>query len=128
VVGVPVAGRQLAQLEQMIGMFVNTLAIRSYPIQNKTFRQFLNEIKEKTMNALQHQDYPFDHLVSRLKLERDLSRNPLFDTMFRFQSIGEEKRVPSLHIEPYPIETLFVPFDLILTVTERPDGLHCTFD
>ncbi|MBJ8191330.1 hypothetical protein JDS79_31575, partial [Bacillus cereus] len=92
VVGTPVAGRSHVQLERMLGMFVNTLTLRNAPVQEKTFRQFLDEVKDNALNAFEHQDYPFDMLVNRLHLQRDLSRNPLFDTMFRLQNFMDGSR------------------------------------
>lgn len=138
VVGTPVAGRSHVQLERMLGMFVNTLALRNTPVQEKTFRQFLGEVKDNTLNAFEHQDYPFDMLVNRLHLQRDLSRNPLFDTMLRLQNFMDGSReVPGLQVKPYPLESSFASFDLMLTVVEMPtangedhrhNGLHCTFE
>ncbi|MFW9332519.1 non-ribosomal peptide synthetase [Paenibacillus polymyxa] len=138
VVGTPVAGRSHVQLERMLGMFVNTLALRNAPVQEKTFRQFLNEVRDNALNAFEHQDYPFDMLVNRLHLQRDLSRNPLFDTMFRLQNFMDVSReIPGLQVKPYPLESSFASFDLMLTVVEPiaqnegddgQAGLHCTFE
>ncbi|ODB56712.1 non-ribosomal peptide synthetase [Paenibacillus polymyxa] len=139
VVGTPIAGRSHVQLERMLGMFVNTLTLRNAPVQEKTFRQFLDEVKDNALNAFEHQDYPFDMLVNRLHLQRDLSRNPLFDTMFRLQNFMDGSReVPGLLVKPYPLENSFASFDLMLTVVEMPtekgasnisrNGLHCTFE
>ncbi|MCC2442988.1 non-ribosomal peptide synthetase [Bacillus cereus] len=129
IIGTPSSGRHHIQVEKMIGMFVNTLAIRSYPTYEKTFSQFLNEVRGKTLEVLQNQEFPFDQLVNTLNLERDLSRNPLFDTMFRFQNFMDgEKEVSGLQVEPYPAVNGFTPFDLMLTITEMDGELHCTFD
>ncbi|MFP3632898.1 condensation domain-containing protein, partial [Burkholderia sp. SIMBA_045] len=67
-------------------MFVNTLAMRNYPKQEIKFADYLKEIKENTLNAYDNQDYQFDELVEKLNLQRDISRNALFDTMFSFHS------------------------------------------
>ncbi|KAF6577581.1 condensation domain-containing protein, partial [Paenibacillus sp. EKM211P] len=82
VVGTPIAGRNHSDVQPLIGMFVNTLAIRSYPAAVKTFLDYLKEIKETTLGAFEHQNYPFEELVDKVNVARDLSRNPLFDTMF----------------------------------------------
>ncbi|WP_422850956.1 condensation domain-containing protein, partial [Bacillus thuringiensis] len=66
-------------------MFVNTLALRNRPKKDKTFLEFLDEVKKSTLNAFENQDYPFELLVEKLKVQRDTSRNPIFDTMFTFQ-------------------------------------------
>ncbi|WP_150273751.1 non-ribosomal peptide synthetase [Paenibacillus tepidiphilus] len=129
IVGTPVAGRTHAQTAKMIGTFVNTLALRSHPLPELTFRQFLNEVKQVSLEALEHQDYPFDHLVNRLNLLRDVSRNPLFDVMLRLQNFTEgEKSIPGIQVQPYPLDNPYVPFDLVLTATEMPDGLHCIWE
>ncbi|HLP58027.1 MAG TPA: condensation domain-containing protein, partial [Candidatus Deferrimicrobium sp.] len=63
IVGAPVAGRRHSDLERIIGMFVNTLALRNYPSMHKTFREFLSEIKQNTLEAFENQDYPFEELI-----------------------------------------------------------------
>ena len=70
----------------MLGMFVNTLAMRGYPEGDKTFGQFLNEIRETCLNAYENQEYPFEQLVESVTVQRDMSRNPLFDVMMAMQN------------------------------------------
>jgi amino acid adenylation domain-containing protein len=82
VVGTPVAGRRHADLEGIIGMFVNTLPLRFYPGREKTFVEFLREVKENSLAAFENQEYPFEDLVEKVSPARDTSRNPLFDVMF----------------------------------------------
>ncbi len=89
VTGIPTAGRRHPDLEPIVGMFVNTLALRTYPSGDKTFRQYLGEVKQHTLQAFENQEYPFDDLVEHLTVQRDLSRNPLFDMMFVLQNIGD---------------------------------------
>ncbi|OMD33819.1 hypothetical protein BSK56_33865, partial [Paenibacillus borealis] len=68
VVGTPVSGRTHADTEPMIGMFVNTLALRNAPSGEKRFMDFLREVKERTLAAFEHQDYPFEELVEKLNV------------------------------------------------------------
>ncbi|MCP4151785.1 MAG: hypothetical protein GY757_28840, partial [bacterium] len=82
IVGTPTAGRRHADLESIIGMFVNTLAIRNYPEGTKTITEYLGEVKENTLQAFENQEYQFEELVEKLSLKRDTGRNPLFDVMF----------------------------------------------
>lgn len=82
--GVPVAARTNKELENLIGMFVNTLALRSYPEGQKTFSAYLREVKNTSLSCLENRDYPFELLIERLDVKRDMGRNPLFDTMFSF--------------------------------------------
>ncbi|HLP61944.1 MAG TPA: condensation domain-containing protein, partial [Candidatus Deferrimicrobium sp.] len=87
IIGTPVAGRRHADLEKIIGMFVNTLALRNYPVGERTFSEFLGEVKERILMVFENQEYPFEGLVDKLALKRDVGRNPLFDVMFSLQNI-----------------------------------------
>jgi amino acid adenylation domain-containing protein len=129
VVGTPTAGRRHADLNEVMGMFVNTLAIRSFPAPEKTFRGFLEEVSQGLLEAFDNQDYPFEALVEELKIERDLSRNPLFDTMFVLQNMElEDLEIPGLKITPYEFDNSVAKFDLTLTVTETGRGIYCKFE
>ncbi|SDO35592.1 amino acid adenylation domain-containing protein, partial [Pedobacter steynii] len=79
VIGSPIAGREHADLEGQIGFYVNMLALRSRFSGKDSFRELLNQVKQVTLEAYEHQIYPFDELVEALELKRDMSRNPLFD-------------------------------------------------
>ena len=96
--GTPTAGRVHADLNDMIGMFVQTLALRSEVDPNGSMTQLIEQVKEKTMRAFEHQQYPFERLLEKLNVQRDFSRHPLFDTVFTLtpdhstaQHIGEMK-------------------------------------
>ncbi|KAA8754994.1 non-ribosomal peptide synthase/polyketide synthase [Paenibacillus sp. UASWS1643] len=129
VVGTPIAGRNHSDVQPLIGMFVNTLAIRSYPAAGKTFLDYLKEIKETTLGAFEHQNYPFEELVDKVNVARDLSRNPLFDTMFALQNTENvEIQLPGLHLSTYASEEIVSKFDLSLDVTEIEDGLEYLFE
>ncbi|HLP48793.1 MAG TPA: amino acid adenylation domain-containing protein, partial [Candidatus Kapabacteria bacterium] len=127
VIGTTTAGRRHADLENTIGMFVNTLALRNYPEGHKDFEGFLVEVKERTLEAFENQEYPFEDLVEKVVLKRDVSRNPIFDTMF---TLHQENRVETsqLDIKPYEIESGIAKFDLILTCTESEEKLSFSFD
>ncbi|NSL87275.1 amino acid adenylation domain-containing protein [Chitinophaga sp. Mgbs1] len=112
VIGTPVAGRTHADLEQVIGMFVNTLAIRSYPSAEKTFEDFLLEIKTTALAAFENQDYPFEELVESLQLKRDPSRNPVFDLLFQFISHQPVESQGALSFRPHPMQVNIAKFDL----------------
>ncbi|WP_281887482.1 non-ribosomal peptide synthetase [Paenibacillus sp. YYML68] len=135
IVGSPIAGRPHADLSRLIGMFVNTLAIRTYPTGPKSFRDYLLEVKEQSLLAFEHQDYPFDELVDRLQLSRDMSRNPLFDTMLVVQNADQPQTnvaIDSLRVSTYAAEHNVAKFDLTLFVTEQQDeqgeSLACSFE
>jgi tyrocidine synthetase-3 len=122
VVGTPVAGRTHAELEKVIGMFVNTLPMRNFPRSEKTCSQFFREVKERTLQAFQNQDYPFDYLVENVANIPDKSRNPLFDVMLSLQNIiGQPGEEPDEHpTDPEQIveyENNTSKFDLSIDVT-----------
>ncbi|MCP4158035.1 MAG: hypothetical protein GY757_60565, partial [bacterium] len=70
IVGTPVAGRRHADLEKIIGMFVNTLALRNFPEGEKTFNEFLTEVKGRTLDAFENQEYQFEELVDKVSVNR----------------------------------------------------------
>jgi len=86
VIGTPVSGRTHKDTEQMLGMFVNTLAIRVSPSGDKSFAAYLAELKEQVLMAQEHQTYPFEDLVGHVAKKRDLSRHPIFDVMVAYQN------------------------------------------
>ena len=88
VVGTPVVNRETEELQNVLGMFVNSLPLRRKIDYSSTFLDFVNDVKEYCLEAFSHQSYPFDKLVSKLGIKRDISRNPIFDTMFIYQNNG----------------------------------------
>ncbi|MCL6588806.1 MAG: amino acid adenylation domain-containing protein [Firmicutes bacterium] len=129
VIGSPVAGRPHADLERLIGMFVNTLAMRNYPAGSKTFKEFLAEVKENALQAYQNQDYQFEELVEALNLQRDLSRNPLFDVMFVLQNTENKQiEIQGLQFIPYEFENNTAKFDLVLQAVEEKDGIDLSWE
>jgi hypothetical protein len=132
VTGTPVVGRRHADLERIIGMFINTLALRNYPASEKNFKEFLQEVRQRTLSAFENQDYPFEDLVGKVALGRDNSRNPLFDVVFTVQQrkrYPEEIREPEgakLKLKPYGREFILSQFDLIFYVEEVEDEVLFT--
>ncbi len=100
-------------------MFVNTLAMRNYPNEDKTFRNYLREVKENALKAYENQDYPLDELVEKLDLQRDMSRSALFDTMFVLQNLDtSNEEIKGLSFETYDSELNIANFDLTLSAVE----------
>ncbi|KJB88404.1 peptide synthetase, partial [Paenibacillus sp. E194] len=129
IVGTSIAGRTHGDTQPLIGMFVNTLALRNYPTSDKTFLSYLEEVKETTLGAYEHQNYPFEELVDKVQVSRDLSRNPLFDTMFSLQNLEDKEfKLEGLKLSPYPSEYGTAKFDLSVDVTEENGGLECIFE
>ncbi|MCP5051083.1 MAG: amino acid adenylation domain-containing protein, partial [bacterium] len=134
VVGAPVAGRPHADLESIMGIFVNTLPLRNYPAATKTLHAFLRQLKESSLNAFENQDYQFENLVDKVVDRRDTSRNPLFDAVFVLQ-IGmlepagnKEISLPGLTLKPYGIKNKSSKFDLTLDAFESGETLLLDFE
>ena len=125
IVGSPFAGRRHTDVEQVIGMFANTLSIRNYPEHSKTFGEFLTDVKENYFKVYENQNYQFEELIEKVDVRRDLSRNPLFDAMFVLQNmdnIGLE--VAGLKINPCKFDNRVAKFDLTLSATEGKKGIE----
>ncbi|MCI9039033.1 MAG: amino acid adenylation domain-containing protein [Clostridia bacterium] len=88
IVGTPIIGRNKEELSSMLGMFVNSLPFRRTVDTKSSFLDFTTQLKDYCLACFEHQDFPFNELVSALNLKRDISRNPLFDTMFIYQNDG----------------------------------------
>ncbi|MZQ80584.1 amino acid adenylation domain-containing protein [Paenibacillus sp. 5J-6] len=127
-VGTPVAGRTHADLERIMGMFVNTLVLRNYPKGEKTFLAFLAEVKQRTIELSEHQDYPFEELLEKLAIRRDISRNPLFDAMFTMQPDPFAIKASGLRIAPYVFERKTSKFDFTLEASEGKEGLSFSLE
>ncbi|WP_160716866.1 non-ribosomal peptide synthetase [Chitinophaga solisilvae] len=85
VTGTPVSGRNHYQLEQQVGLYVNTLPLRTRIDETLSFRDFVQQVAEHSYRAFQYQDFPFDSIVELVDAKRDISRNPLFDVMIVLQ-------------------------------------------
>ncbi|HEY0077786.1 MAG TPA: amino acid adenylation domain-containing protein [Pyrinomonadaceae bacterium] len=125
VVGTPIAGRNHAEIENLIGFFVNTLVLRTDVSGNPTFRELLGRVREVALGAYAHQDVPFEKLVEELNVERDPSRTPLFQVLFAMQNAPrpELKLDAGLSFDAVEIEGGAAKFDLSLTFQETAAGL-----
>ncbi len=125
IVGSPNAGRLHTDLEPMIGMFVNTLPLRNHPGGQLTFKAFLKEVKERTLEAFANQDYAFETLVSRVLVRRDPSRTPLTDVFFAVQNMDRSPlESGGLRMVPYEHGHFNARFDLCFHVFEENAQLH----
>ncbi|WP_018753416.1 non-ribosomal peptide synthetase [Paenibacillus sanguinis] len=120
VVGTAIANRNHEDLQNQIGVFVNTLALYNRPRRELSFLDFLAETSKHTFEAFENQDYPFDLLVERMELERDPSRSPLFDTLFILQNAyNTDVQTDVFTFTPYEYQTKTAKFDLFLEAWER---------
>jgi tyrocidine synthetase-3 len=133
-IGSPIAGRQHADLEEQIGFYVNTLALRSRFSGAKGFIELLKEVKQVTLDAYEHEVYPFDELVGALNLRHDMSRSPLFDVMVVLQNNDVNKDL-KLSLEELNISTCYhdeetsvSKFDLVFTFVEGPAGISTAIE
>ncbi|MGD2091035.1 MAG: amino acid adenylation domain-containing protein [Candidatus Aminicenantes bacterium] len=134
IMGTDVAGRRHADFEHIIGMFVNALVLRNYPREDQSFKKFLQDVKTRTLAALENQDYQFDDLVYRLVKDRDESRNPIFDVMFSFQELDLEvfeitdNENCRLKATPRDLKNRIAKFDLTLTILQSTGQLYLSFE
>ena len=129
VIGSPIANRNRRELESLIGFFVNTLALRFDLKDNPSFIDFLQRVRQTTLEAYTHQDLPFEQLVEELQPERTLSHTPLFQVMFALQNAPtEELELPGLSLTPLKTETVRVRFDLVLSMVETETGLEGSWE
>ena len=129
VVGSPIVGRDLAETYNLIGMFVNTLALRIKIDSKSSFKDFLEIVKLNCLNAYKYQAYPFDELINKLNIKRETSRNPLFDTMFTYQNNGlKEIKLNNIKSEYYIPDTHISKFDLTIELIPSDNGINISFE
>lgn len=124
IVGSPTAGRRHADTLNIVGVFVNSLALRNYPEGDKTFADFLHEVGNNTLKALDNQDFPFEQLVECLSIQRDLSRNPIFDTMFDLENMDFGSiRIEEVGTGGFEYHEQMAQFDVTVYVIENEKGI-----
>lgn len=130
IVGTPVSGRSIDEVRDTVGMFVNMLPIRSFPTREKTFNEYLKEVREITLEALQNQEYQFDSLVGDLAIKRELNHNPIFDVSFDYHNMEiYDLEIKDLKFTSYPMPINSVSVDLLLTCNEDSgEYLECFID
>ncbi|HEY2653114.1 MAG TPA: condensation domain-containing protein, partial [Solirubrobacteraceae bacterium] len=125
VVGSYVASRDQAEMEELIGFFINSLVLRADLSGDPSFRTLLGRIREMALDAYAHQELPFEKLVEELQPERDLSRNPLFQVSFQLFAAVGERAAPS-ETTATPVLTVnrgAAIFDVAVNLWDGPDGL-----
>jgi acyl carrier protein len=129
VIGTSTAGRQHADLQNVMGMFVNTLPLRTFPKGDGSFAAFLAAVQTDSLACFDHQAYPYEELIDRLRLERDTSRNPLFEAMFSYQNLeATGESTPGLQVTSYESDHRVSKFDLTLAVNEGEGQLRLGFE
>ncbi|MGJ0430537.1 amino acid adenylation domain-containing protein [Methylobacter sp.] len=119
VIGTPTANRGRAEIEGLIGFFVNTLALRIDLSDSPTVAALIERVKIQTLNAQAHQDIPFEQVVEIAQPPRSLAHAPLFQVMFGWQNTpGWELSLPGLSLMPVEAEHASAQFDLSLLLKE----------
>ncbi|MEV7770213.1 amino acid adenylation domain-containing protein [Kitasatospora sp. NPDC086791] len=121
VVGTPVAGREQADAQAMVGLFANTVALRADLAGDPSFLELLGRVRESALGAFTHQETPFERLVDELAPERDPSRNPIFQVVFQLAA-HTPAEPGALRAEPQPVDWHPAKFDLSLALTTTADG------
>jgi amino acid adenylation domain-containing protein len=123
-IGTPIAGRNRADIEGLIGFFINTLVLRIKIRSELSFRELLKEVREVTLGAYAHQDLPFEKLVEELQPERDMGHTPLFQVMFMLQSAPHEvEELPGVVMTNFNSQQTTAKFDLTLSLIEAGDKI-----
>lgn len=129
IVGTPVAGRDHEGLDKILGMFVDTLALRNYPQGSIAFDEFLQNVKLSTLASFDNKSYQYEELVDQLKVHRNTARNPLFDVMFVFQNFeNKELQLPGISLKPYSYVNHVSKFDLTLSAFESNDKMYFSME
>ncbi|MCP4401549.1 MAG: amino acid adenylation domain-containing protein [bacterium] len=126
IVGTPIAGRNYPGLEDQVGFFVNTLALRDRVQGSHTFVDFLQQVKQTATEAYDHQLYLFDKLVDELDLQRDLSRTPLFQVFLNMLNLPEEPEslLEGISMRRFPQTEGGAKFDLTVYAQEQEDRIR----
>jgi non-ribosomal peptide synthetase component F len=127
VVGSGIAGRPHVDLQDIVGMFVNTLALRNRPRGGQGFMEFLEEVRSNCVMAFENQDLQFEELVERLNIERDASRNPLFAVELNVQNFERPqvaaRSLGDLKFSAFAFDHHTCKFDMILYAVEQGEGI-----
>lgn len=131
-VGTPAAGREHSDLDDQVGFYINTLALRSRFNADASFAALLEEVRKNTLAAYEHQHYPFDQLVEELAIKREAGRSPLFDIMLVLQNADSGTHLPEKYdgfdIKEYPLELQSSKFDLTIEMWETAGSLKMSFE
>ncbi|MFD4152395.1 amino acid adenylation domain-containing protein [Streptomyces hydrogenans] len=131
-VGSPVAGRSEPELEPLVGMFVNVLALPARLEGDPSFTELVRRTRETCLDAYAHQELPFAQLVSELNVPRDVSRPPVFQAVLAVQNYAVQRDDTALglpvEVEPFGVRASGTRFDLELFLQEWPEGLYGSFN
>jgi non-ribosomal peptide synthetase component F len=130
VIGTDYAGRDLPQTQELIGLFVNQLAIVAAVDGAQSFSDFLRSVRANTLFAYQHQHVPVDRIVARLGLPRRPTQHPLFQTKLVLQNFRstDAAAFQALKVGHVPLATQHSKIDLMLTLTESAGAMPAQWE
>src|SRR5947209_1699913 len=129
VVGSPVAGRGAPGTENIVGLFINTLALRTRLVDQPSFSDLVSQVRRTVLNGLANQDLPFEKLVEEINPVRDTSRSPLFQVMFAVQEADAQSlTLDDIEASPVYVNHPSAKFDILLSVSEHAGVLRSTFE
>lgn len=127
IVGTPVSGRVHKELENQIGFYINTLALRNTIEEMDTFEDFHQRVKQNTLQAYNHQDYPFDQLIEDISLSYDSSRSALFDVLFTVHQLEDGQQASERTTDLEEVEAISIKFDIEFAFQQTENELYYTF-
>ncbi|WP_099289584.1 non-ribosomal peptide synthetase [Erwinia amylovora] len=124
VIGTPVAGRDRAELEPMVGFLVNTLALRIRPQHDTSVADLLARVRQQVLDGQANQELPFEQVVERLNPPRQLAHAPLFQVLLAWQTAPAQPELDGLQVSPAPDAYARIKFDLELSLVDDAHGIH----
>jgi amino acid adenylation domain-containing protein len=129
VVGAPIAGRARPETEGLVGLFVNSLALRTDVSGDPDFRALLRRVRETALEAYANQDVPFEQMVQETGVERSLSHPPVFQVMLGLQNVPPgDLEMEGVRARPLPVALTASRFDLMVMVEEAGDALNAAVE
>lgn len=129
VIGFPIFNRRQKETENLIGLFANTLVLRTNFSANKTFAELLEQVRKGVFEAHENQDLPFEELVDLLKIDRELTHTPIFQILFVLQKPDNTHySFENLEVFPFNIEWSVSKFDIVVNMQERANAFHIEFE
>ena len=120
IIGTPVTNRGNSKFDKNIGMFTNTIILRNQISGEKKFTEFLNELKQNSLEAYAHMNYPFNFLVNKLNTENNGDRDPLINVMFIYENMDERMfKIDNVEIKTYDYKSKIAEFDFTLEILEE---------
>lgn len=128
VVGIPVSGREDAETKNMIGMFVNSLAICNNIDTDANVNDIINTIKDNMMEAYDHQYYPFDRVVEAVNPDRNLSTTPFFQTMFNYLNVSLNMNLDGVDVIEHEVSHKIAKYDLSVNILDTDKNFSISFE